>query len=102
MVRLAAVSEFRQDWLEELSELLRIPSISADPERQNDVQAAAEWVVAKLRAAGGDAELVDWPTSGGPRPLAIGELRASANAESAPTVLCYGHFDVQPPAPLEL
>ena len=96
------MAELRQDWLEELSELLRIPSVSADPERQDDVKAAAEWVVAKLRAAGGEAELVDWPTANGSRPLAIGELRASANAENAPTVLCYGHFDVQPPAPLEL
>ena len=96
------MSELRQDWLEELSELVRIPSVSADPERQDDVRAAADWVVAKLRAAGGDAELVDWPAPNGTRPLAIGELRASENAESAPTVLCYGHFDVQPPAPLEL
>ncbi len=96
------MNELRQDWLEELSELLRIPSISADPERQEDVRAAGEWVVAKIRNAGGEAELVDWQSAGGPRPLAIGELRASANAESAPTVLCYGHFDVQPPTPLEL
>ncbi|MBA3244692.1 MAG: M20/M25/M40 family metallo-hydrolase [Actinobacteria bacterium] len=97
------MNEFRQDWLEELSELLRIPSISADPERQSDVRAAGEWVVARIRAAGGEAELVEWPATGaGSRPLAIGELRASENAESAPTVLCYGHFDVQPPAPLEL
>ncbi len=94
--------ELRQDWLEELSELLRIPSISADPERQDDVRAAGEWVVGRLRAAGGEAELVEWPAAGGRRPLAVGELRASANADTAPTVLCYGHFDVQPPAPLEL
>ncbi|MBA2332986.1 MAG: M20/M25/M40 family metallo-hydrolase [Actinobacteria bacterium] len=96
------MNELRQDWLQELSELLRIPSISADPERQADVRAAAEWVVAKIRAAGGEAELVDWPAAGGARPLAIGEIRASKDAERAPTVLCYGHFDVQPPVPLEL
>jgi acetylornithine deacetylase/succinyl-diaminopimelate desuccinylase-like protein len=49
-------------------------------------------------AAGGECEIVDWHG----QPLAIGELRASANPETAPTVLCYGHFDVQPPDPLEL
>ena len=84
--------------LDELSELLRIPSMSADPAHADDVRRAAEWVVAYLRAAGGDAEVVDWNGS----PLAVGELRASTGAESAPTVLCYGHFDVQPPDPLDL
>ncbi len=83
--------------LDELSELLRIPSISADSAYRADVVAAAEWVCAFLRRAGGDCELVDW--SG--QPLVIGELRASVSPESAPTVLCYGHFDVQPPAPLD-
>ena len=38
----------------------------------------------------------------GARPLVVGEIRASSAAESAPTMLCYGHFDVQPPAPLDL
>jgi acetylornithine deacetylase/succinyl-diaminopimelate desuccinylase-like protein len=47
---------------------------------------------------GGEAELVDWNE----RPLVVGEVRASRDAETAPTVLCYGHFDVQPPDPLEL
>jgi acetylornithine deacetylase/succinyl-diaminopimelate desuccinylase-like protein len=51
-----------------------------------------------VRGAGGTAELLDWHG----QPLAIGEIRASRDAESAPTVLCYGHFDVQPPDPLEL
>ena len=48
--------------------------------------------------AGGKAELVDWEG----QPLAVGEIRASTGADEAPTVLCYGHFDVQPPDPLEL
>jgi acetylornithine deacetylase/succinyl-diaminopimelate desuccinylase-like protein len=83
--------------LDELSELLRIPSVSADSAHFADVVAAGEWVCAFLRRAGGECRLVDWHG----QPIAVGELRASENAESAPTVLCYGHFDVQPPAPLE-
>lgn len=84
--------------LVELAELLRIPSLSADPERSADVLRAAEWVAGFLRDAGGEAEVVDWEGS----PLAVGELRASTGADSAPTVLVYGHFDVQPPDPLDV
>ena len=86
------------DWFDELAEFLRIPSISADAAHAGDVQRAAQWVSDFIREAGGDCEVVDWHG----QPLAIGELRASNGAESAPTVICYGHFDVQPPDPLEL
>ncbi|MGZ4312984.1 MAG: M20/M25/M40 family metallo-hydrolase [Solirubrobacteraceae bacterium] len=86
------------DWFDELAEWLRIRSISADPAQAGNVRDAGEWVCAFLRRAGGEAELVDWHG----QPLAIGELRASRDAASAPTVLCYGHFDVQPEDPLEL
>jgi acetylornithine deacetylase/succinyl-diaminopimelate desuccinylase-like protein len=82
----------------ELSELIAIPSVSADPSHQGDVAAAAEWVADRLRRAGGSAEVIPW----GERPLVIGEIRASHGAPTAPTILCYGHFDVQPPDPLEL
>ena len=81
----------------ELAEFIAIPSISADPDHQDDVAAAAEWVAARLRTAGAVVDVVPW----GERPLVIGELKASANPESAPTILCYGHFDVQPADPLE-
>ena len=87
-----------EPWFDELAEFLRIPSISADPAHAVDVVRAGEWVCSLIRAAGGECEIVDWHG----QPLAIGELRASANAETAPTVLCYGHFDVQPADPLEL
>jgi acetylornithine deacetylase/succinyl-diaminopimelate desuccinylase-like protein len=87
-----------EPWFDELAEFLRIPSISADAAHAGDVQRAGEWVCALVRGAGGEAELVDWKG----QPLAIGEIRASAGADSAPTVICYGHFDVQPPDPLEL
>jgi acetylornithine deacetylase/succinyl-diaminopimelate desuccinylase-like protein len=85
-------------WFDELSEFLRIPSVSADQAHAGDVTAAGNWVCDLIRGAGGSAELVDWRG----QPLAIGELRASRDPEHAPTVLCYGHFDVQPPDPLEL
>ena len=85
------------DWFDELAEFLRIPSISADPAHAGHVEEAGEWVCQFVRDAGGEAELVDWHGE----PLAIGEIRAST-ANGTPTVLCYGHFDVQPPDPLEL
>src|SRR3954452_9766148 len=85
------------EWLPELSELLRIKSISGDAAHGDDVKRAGEWVCARVREAGGQCELVDWHS----QPLAIGEIRASTGGD-APTVLCYGHFDVQPPDPLEL
>ncbi len=86
------------DWFDELAELLRIPSISADSAHKDDVVRAGEWVCSFIREAGGECDVVDWNG----QPLAIGEIRASNGADSAPTVICYGHFDVQPPDPLEL
>ncbi|HSC90842.1 MAG TPA: M20/M25/M40 family metallo-hydrolase [Gaiellaceae bacterium] len=83
--------------LAELAEWLRIPSISADPAHGADVRAAGEWLCERIRGAGGTADLVEWEG----QPLAVGELRASKDADAAPTVLCYGHFDVQPPDPLD-
>jgi acetylornithine deacetylase/succinyl-diaminopimelate desuccinylase-like protein len=87
-----------EPWFDELAELLRIPSISADDAHKADVVRAAEWVRDFIREAGGECEVIDWHG----QPLAIGEVRASSGAETAPTVICYGHFDVQPPDPLEL
>ena len=85
-------------WFDELAEFLRIQSISADPARAADVKDAGEWVCGLIRGAGGECELVDWHGA----PLAVGEVRASRDPQRAPTVLCYGHFDVQPPDPLDL
>ena len=86
------------NWYRELAGFLRIESVSADPESAAEVRAAGEWVCRLVREAGGECELRDWHG----QPLAIGEVRASSGAANAPTVLCYGHFDVQPPDPLEL
>ena len=87
-----------QAWQAELAELLRIPSVSAEPAHAEDVRRAGAWVCDFVRAAGGTAELTPF----GPGELVLGELRASSGAEEAPTILVYGHYDVQPPAPLEL
>jgi acetylornithine deacetylase/succinyl-diaminopimelate desuccinylase-like protein len=87
-----------QTYIEELATFLAIPSVSGDAGHAADVLRAGEWVRDYVRAAGGECELVDWHG----QPLAIGEIRASENAASAPTVIVYGHFDVQPPAPLDL
>jgi acetylornithine deacetylase/succinyl-diaminopimelate desuccinylase-like protein len=85
-----------EPWFDELSELLAIPSVSADPERAGDVTRAAEWLASFIQQAGGSAEVVPTDT----KPLILGDLAASNG--SAPTVLVYGHVDVQPPEPLEL
>jgi acetylornithine deacetylase/succinyl-diaminopimelate desuccinylase-like protein len=84
--------------VEELRELISIPSVSADAGHADEVRRAAEWVRDFIRRAGGEAELVETEA----QPLVIGELRASESPETAPTVLLYGHFDVQPPTPLDL
>jgi acetylornithine deacetylase/succinyl-diaminopimelate desuccinylase-like protein len=84
--------------LSELREFIAIPSVSADPSHQDDLQRAAEWVRDFVKRAGGEAELVRHGT----RDLVIGDIPASTNGTGAPTILIYGHFDVQPPAPLEL
>jgi len=85
-----------EPWFDELAELVSIPSISADPARSDDVKQAAEWLAGFVRGAGGSAEVVPTDT----QPLIIGDLSASNGG--GPTVLVYGHVDVQPPDPLEL
>jgi acetylornithine deacetylase/succinyl-diaminopimelate desuccinylase-like protein len=87
-----------QTWLDELREFIAIPSVSADPAHQDDLRRAAEWVRDYVKRIGGDAELVPKGT----RDLVIGDIPANVNGSAAPTVMIYGHFDVQPPAPLEL
>jgi acetylornithine deacetylase/succinyl-diaminopimelate desuccinylase-like protein len=78
----------------ELQELLRIPSVSGVSAHRPDVRRAAEYVQNQLLAAGCTAELVE--TAG--HPIVYGEWLGALNA---PTVLVYGHYDVQPPDPLD-
>ncbi|HEX5924056.1 MAG TPA: M20/M25/M40 family metallo-hydrolase [Baekduia sp.] len=84
--------------LDELFDWLRIPSISTGGGDPEDLRRAAEWAATKVRDAGGEAELV---TIDGGNPLVVGELRASTG-DDAPTVLIYGHYDVQGAEPLDL
>jgi acetylornithine deacetylase/succinyl-diaminopimelate desuccinylase-like protein len=86
----------RDDHLNELYEFLRIPSVSAQSEHKPDIERAAKWVAEKLRAAGLDnVEIL--PTK--MHPLVYGE---SLRAPGKPTILFYGHYDVQPAEPLDL
>src|SRR5438045_1499634 len=71
--------------ISELAEFIAIPSVSPDPARFDDVLRAADWVVERIERAGGEAERIDWHG----QPLVVGEIRASHDADSAPTVLCY-------------
>ena len=82
-------------FLAELQEFLRIPSISADTRHKPDVRRAAEFVISQMREAGLEAELLE--TAG--HPICYGHW---LKAIGAPTVLIYGHYDVQPPDPLDL
>ena len=79
---------------EELCELLRIPSVSADPKHKADMHRAADWVADRFRQMRFTAEVI--PTSG--HPLVYAESPA---VPGAPTVLVYGHYDVQPADPLD-
>ena len=90
------VSENKQRFLDELFELLRFPSVSADPKFKADMLRTAEYVAEKLKIAGAD-EVEICPTAG--YPIVYGEKIIDA---SLPTVLVYGHYDVQPPDPLDL
>jgi acetylornithine deacetylase/succinyl-diaminopimelate desuccinylase-like protein len=90
------VEEHQDRLLEELKDFLRIPSVSTLPEHQPDIAAAAQFVADSLRCAGlENVQII--PTAG--NPLIYADW---LHAPGKPTVLCYGHYDVQPPDPLEL
>lgn len=90
------LSQNKQRFLDELLDLLRIPSVSADSKYKNDVARCADAVKENLLKAGCDKVEI-CPTDG--HPIVYGEKMIDA---SAPTVLVYGHYDVQPADPLEL
>src|ERR1700678_1203310 len=88
-------------FVEELTALLRIPSISTDPERVGDVRKAAQFVADELTRIGMENGRLIETTSVTHKghPLVYADW---LNAPGKPTVLCYGHYDVQPAEPLEL
>ena len=98
-----------EEWLKsqdskEYFELLRFPTVGANPERLRDCTAAATWLKKWLKSIGAEAELLlPQGAAKGDGPLAVpvvyGELKGE---EGATTVLVYGHYDVQPPDPLDL
>ena len=93
---LAKIDANQTDALARLFALLAIPSVSADPAHFPDCENAADWLVRELLALGFDASKRQ--TKG--RPMVVG--RAKAKRRDAPHVLFYGHYDVQPPDPLNL
>ncbi len=92
---LSYYKDHQQEYLRELTEFLQIPSISAIPSHQADVRRAAEWLAKRLKQAGVPRVRVD-DTQG--HPIVFGE---AITDRTKPTVLVYGHYDVQPVDPLE-
>ncbi len=88
--------------LDRLFELIRIPSVSTDPAYSGDCRKAADWVVGQLRELGFEASARE---TGG-QPMVVGHYGVNGSGAKAgdgvPHVLFYGHYDVQPPDPLEL
>src|SRR5687767_4120895 len=92
---LKTIDAERQRAVAGLVEFLKIPSVSTKPEHSADMRRCAEWLRGKLESAGMKASVEE--TGGHPLVLARNEHKAGR-----PTVLFYGHYDVQPPEPLEL
>src|SRR6185503_8420956 len=87
----------RERFLNDLIDVLKIPSISTDAEFKGDVQRAAEWMANHLKGLG--MEHVEVMSTEGGHPVVYGDYLKNPGA---PTVLVYGHYDVQPADPLEL
>ncbi|HSQ76862.1 MAG TPA: dipeptidase [Bacteroidota bacterium] len=93
---LSHIQASSERYLRELGDLLAIPSVSTNPENVPDMHSCAEWVAGHLRAVGvPDVRVMQTPG----HPVVYGSW---LEAPGKPTVLIYGHYDVQPPEPLEL
>ena len=90
------ISEHLDTFQSEIFEFLRIPSISANPEHSHEMGEAATWLKGMMESSGLEAKIYQTPGN----PIVLGE--SSKAGRDAPTVLVYGHYDVQPPEPLDL
>jgi len=90
-----AIRDQKEAHVEKLESWLRIPSVSTDSRHKEDTRKAAEFILEEFRAAGFEARLNDTPG----HPVVTAEW---LGAPGAPTVLVYGHYDVQPPDPVDL
>src|SRR5690606_14391381 len=91
------LSRDREQAVARLSQFLSIPSVSTDAAYQPHIEQAAQWVAQQLAECGLDAQIL--PTQGHPAVLATSPAHAAP--ADAPTVLFYGHYDVQPPDPVD-
>jgi acetylornithine deacetylase/succinyl-diaminopimelate desuccinylase-like protein len=89
-------SAHRDDFFNSLTEIIRIPSVSTDPNHKQDIEKAARWMAEQLSAIGMEKVEI-FPTPG--HPIVFAEC--NCGKKEAPTVLIYGHYDVQPPDPLD-
>ena len=89
----AYIDSNKERFIEELKEIMRIPSVSAQRAHDSDTRACAEWLVAHFQALGLEAGLVD----NGGQPI----VRAHAKGKKSQRVMIYGHYDVQPEDPLD-
>ena len=89
------ITQNEKRFTDELFDLLRIPSVSARSEHKADTERAAQWVARSLETIGFKVKVHKTPG----HPIVVGEWR---DAPGKPTVLIYGHYDVQPAEPLEL
>jgi acetylornithine deacetylase/succinyl-diaminopimelate desuccinylase-like protein len=92
---LARVEREKSSYLEELKDYLRIPSVSTDPAFDPEVRRCADWLEANLKEAGLETRQIDV----GGKPLVYAEWMGAPGKK---TLLCYGHYDVQPADPIEL
>lgn len=92
------IEKNKNRWLHDLKNFLSIPSVSAQPDHNADIQSAAEWVQDYMRTIGFETQIVKTKK----HPCVVATTPPHMYPEGAPHILIYGHYDVQPPEPLEL